>query len=451
MLAINPFVQQIVKTEVRTISRPEATLPVTSEYDPSGFDDVNMKAAFMNGMLTTSNASTQFDVDPICSTGNCTWDAYESFAFCGSCVEVTDHLRYTTETQKPYGTNQTVEYVIANLTNGIYLNTTEGYNQGRYAMNVNNSWQYPTLAKSIAFAGRNDTILNAFVIVRNYTWLEKPLTPYDIGSPYAAECSLRWCLAEYTATMQEGSFHESMTREPIDLEGSYARNFTLGNDTYSISYNPTKFLQEYMSAQVQAVEHDIYADADIFSPTDRWSNAVSQSMYIHLNQTASHTLDQMFDNVAKSMTRALRMQEGSSWARGKVTSVVTGNTMHLEVHIVVIWAWIALPFALFVLVAALTTAVAISARHEEVPPWKGSSLATLFHGLRHSDTSIEELHRLMEVHEMEEAAGKMWTRLDARNQYLEHDHSSTRSSAEPLAPPEAHLSNDNGIPGDSQT
>lgn len=58
------------------------------------------------------------------------------------------------------------------------------------------------------------------------------------------------------------------------------------------------------------------------------------------------------------------------------------------------WAWITLPFSLFGLVIVLLAVIALYTRKAGLRPWKESSVAMLFHGLRHQ--SDDELHCLIE-------------------------------------------------------
>src|ERR1700727_1377965 len=80
MLAINPFVQQIVKSGTRTVIYSEASIPITTTYNPfpNSIDEMNVNAAVM---LTTDNGN-HFNVQPLCATGNCSWSPYQSLAVC---------------------------------------------------------------------------------------------------------------------------------------------------------------------------------------------------------------------------------------------------------------------------------------------------------------------------------------------------------------------------------
>lgn len=144
----------------------------------------------------------------------------------------------------------------------------------------------------------------------------------------------------------------------------------------------------------------------------QWSSNITQSIYIHFNQTSPHNLDAMLNNIARSMTLALRTQLGS-------TQQVTGQSLTPRIIVRVEWAWISLPFIAFALVLVFLTVVAVSTRRAGLEPWKGSNIATLFHGLRHR--SDDKLHCLIDQNSMDEAAAIMQfsLRMDEGSQFLE--------------------------------
>ena len=66
VLAINPFVQQIVKSGTRTTIYSNAPIPITSTFNthfctynpvPNKVDELNVKAAVMAGLLTAGDLS----------------------------------------------------------------------------------------------------------------------------------------------------------------------------------------------------------------------------------------------------------------------------------------------------------------------------------------------------------------------------------------------------------
>lgn len=86
-------------------------------------------------------------------------------------------------------------------------------------------------------------------------------------------------------------------------------------------------------------------------------------------------LSQLMSNVAKAMTVALRVSS---------KEMTSGLVHRNEAYVHIQWPWIALPSAIFVLVAAFLALVAMASRDDEQPVlvWKNSGVSTLLHGLQ---------------------------------------------------------------------
>lgn len=119
-LAIGPFTQQLLQLEQNLIYSPEnerATIPRADRYSlgneysvatswrsPNGRNsrpstlvfadpDVSMQAAFNDGL--NPNAQVNNIVQQLsfhCTTGNCTWDMYQSLAVCSICNDVSSEM-----------------------------------------------------------------------------------------------------------------------------------------------------------------------------------------------------------------------------------------------------------------------------------------------------------------------------------------------------------------------
>ena len=87
MLAFEPFVQQILSypTErIRTATNaPAAAVPRVKYY--KDFMDLNeLTGAYYLGLWTKD-----FNIEPTCPSGNCTWPSYKSLGICSQCSDVT--------------------------------------------------------------------------------------------------------------------------------------------------------------------------------------------------------------------------------------------------------------------------------------------------------------------------------------------------------------------------
>ena len=420
MLAIGPFVQQIINSSTRPIATTGASIPVAYWYNASSNQvdvDLPMKAAIMSGLLTTDNSSSQFVVPSQCPTGNCSWPTYQSLAVCGACVDLTKNLTSTRQQ------NQS-SVLVWQLPNGVSLATPD-WEQG-VTMAVNNTQQTnPTTGReyaSIAFSNFNVPPLDVFVILGNYTSDMGDFNGHTKGGPYAAECILDFCVQNYTAESRNGTFFETPSGNPVFMDARNTPCYQVGLGStapsggcllvqngvnFTVDYDSMKSFWFYFNDLFQGSVSQV----DSLSPQPEWPSDLTQSIFAHLNSTP-HTLDSMFKNIAQSMTLAMRTQSGAN-------SQTVGQYFLEQTFVKVEWAWISLPLAILVLVLVFLVAVAICTRKYQLEPWKESSIATLLHGLR-SQTG-EEFQSLITPESMDEAATTTQARLriDGQSQYLE--------------------------------
>jgi hypothetical protein len=315
---------------------------------------------------------------------------------------------------------------LLHLPNGVSLPYSDLNPMGEVAMIVNSSQQsglsLGSTLRSIAFLNHTLSLVDVFVILNNYSWgPSNHIINASMGGPYAAECILEFCLQNYTATEKNGVFRE-LASSPAVLTGNgddplntpaWAEGpfsdwiFSQDGANYTIGYQSTVSLWYYLDNVIEGQESSVL----LGDGQSEWGSDITESIYIHLNQTP-HTLDAMFDNIARSMTLALRTQLGS-------TEQVIGQSLIQQIFIRVEWGWISLPFTLLVLVIAFLVVVALYTRRAGLQPWKGSNIATLFHGLRHR--SNDEFHCLVEQDSMDEAAANIQAtlRMDEGGRFLD--------------------------------
>lgn len=91
-LAVNPFMQQLIRYRFRDIELGTASLPVAYDYGSTGVGgffaaNITMKAAAYSGFF--SPVDSTFNVTSHCPSGNCTWPPFQSLGVCGSCEDLT--------------------------------------------------------------------------------------------------------------------------------------------------------------------------------------------------------------------------------------------------------------------------------------------------------------------------------------------------------------------------
>lgn len=79
-LAVNPFMQQLIRIDNREVATSGATLPFAVDHASVSGDslsaDLNMKAAAYAGFV--GPLSCVYDITSFCPSGNCTWQPFET-------------------------------------------------------------------------------------------------------------------------------------------------------------------------------------------------------------------------------------------------------------------------------------------------------------------------------------------------------------------------------------
>jgi hypothetical protein len=396
MLAIAPFIQQIIGSTTQSVRSTAATIPAATMYDQSDQGgvastdlDLTMKAAIMNGALNIDANATQFDVTPGCATGNCTYPAYSSLSMCYSCADLTEKMIVTTANVSGTST------MVSKLANGLSLDSPLWRaNEGLVTMTINNTLNNEEL-ESIAFKDQEFALIDMFVILGPYA----ADASGSYAGPYAAECMLQWCVQNYTATVRVGNFDETVAGKKL-LNTDNPANATIvdGGRTYTIEYESGfNGMQTYFAGLLSGTVEQ----SNGLSPTNLWPTDIDQVVFHYLNDT-NHSLDKMFDNIARGMTQNVR-------TRSNANHTITGEASVTRSIVAVQWAWIALPAALLLITLCFLLAVAVSSRNANLEPWKGNSIAALFHGF--DSSTIPKVRLVNSVDEMQAMAERMAARL----------------------------------------
>ncbi|KAF8856580.1 hypothetical protein BDZ45DRAFT_727386 [Acephala macrosclerotiorum] len=245
-LAIDPFVQQIVgvgerqvdATNSTTIARalrysrgtflpaPEVSLsgPDGRPFDPITINtDFSMQSAILFGLSNLPSAISQ-QMTVHCPGAHCIWPPYLSLGICSTCVDVTNLLtKYTinntAETQSTQYNSllftlpgnggaapdlAAAEFFTYNLSNGLYMD-----DNGPSGPNVP-LVSYSTTNRSNTTAFKDNELLLYSLTVIKYLTEGGPIP----GVPMIAiECSLAYCVNNYTSEMSNGTLSE--TAKPL--------------------------------------------------------------------------------------------------------------------------------------------------------------------------------------------------------------------------------------------
>lgn len=383
VLAISPFVQQLVGSETRQTVSESASIPIARTYILNAENDFTsnlfVKAAVYDGFIRSPAAPMNFPVTPYCPTSNCNWSSYLTLGVCSTCQNITNLLKlgYVNPADM---VNSPSNY---SLPNGNFLGqpavNAHPSPSSRCIMNITNTWALRANAPdnitsdnwSLVYSDRGSLIIDLFAIVLNGV------------RPFAAECILQYCVEEFTADVRNGTFVES-THSTWTNNSAAARDYAINtygngrsiqyiftppnqNATFTVG-NPA---QVQLSSWLVPILHgQTYVEAT--SLLQDYTNDIIQSIYVALTTTDA-TLYDLMNNVASSLTTAIRVADNSSFT--------VGMAYQAESYIHIRWAWIALPVTLVFCTLGFLITVSLVCKREDVEVWKNSSAAVLFHGL----------------------------------------------------------------------
>lgn len=387
-----------------------------------GFSDLN----------TAENQKPTF----YCPSRNCTWPIYASLAVCSACNDVSSHITKTSG-GKPIANKTVPEMVISNnvrptMLAELWPNFTKYEIKSQKLMiNGPNGFQsewYPTpqlTAQSTYNPGETisfrhlKTLILSFSILKSDKRFVAGSKRWEDSPATAEECALYFCTNIYRSTVQQ-----SVLRE--DVLGSFAnRNL----DSYDVGYVPERTSPERSRALNQQFNYSLlYGNAmvwrtdlqltisreEYFATTKttigddlrfnvtrnttctlldwflnefsrRRDSSDAQLIYPDPNNEKnlpavidmigkSQNLKKTFENVAASLTKWIRN-------RSMQTEPFVGTSTEWVIRIRINWGFLTLPIGallggcLFCLLSIWET------RRVGLPAWRGSSLATLAHGL----------------------------------------------------------------------
>ncbi|KAK0622261.1 hypothetical protein DIS24_g11244 [Lasiodiplodia hormozganensis] len=361
-LAVDPFIQQIVAYPVRmVISDVNSTIPIAhlyNDYAPGAImalknPTLSMKAAISSGILNTNeDPLADFEVSPYCPTGNCTWtQPYQSLAICAKCANITESLETKCE---DFGTM----WHICNhtLPNDFRLQT--GYLPMVY-LNATGT------VDSINF-NHTQATLTTLTTIRS---LHDASSTKAYGA-IAMECVLYACVNEYQASVNNGTFTETVI-------ASYSNSTTPGSSD-NITITPDNTGQPFVieSYAWNAISQYFWSmwDGNVTGSTGEASatSDVLDAIY-QLGDNTNGGENITMQALAMSMTHLLRTQKtlanGTSTAKGLAWSSMT--------YVHVRWMWLILPAVLLALTLVFLIGTILMSAASGVAIWKSSTLALL--------------------------------------------------------------------------
>ena len=276
-----------------------------------------MKAAIQTGLYADN--FDVLDIQPTCSSGNCTWPSYRSLAICAQSANVTSHL--TTKRVAIHGglpgetgTQWSISkqnYVIDNGQSLLNLSSAASVHP------ILDGQQEPILlnfSNSIAFQNISPPVADVFII---YT----KSTTSNADSPatfFATEFVLQWCVQNFTTSVTNGqssterhnSFDDFGKPNPNDAFLT-ATPQDGDNREYSIDPSTHYYLQNYFRVLLQGTANitsdgtpSVTNDATqaLFQPFDIFGETVNGVDQVPGRGVGQAGLQRILNNVATGMT-----------------------------------------------------------------------------------------------------------------------------------------------------
>ncbi|OJJ35802.1 hypothetical protein ASPWEDRAFT_41044 [Aspergillus wentii DTO 134E9] len=452
-LAFDPFIQQIISYPVRQVPSPtdiastkQAIFPFTLEtrdamYEPSGASDTGF-----NNAINTGIWSEDFNINPTCASGNCTFDPFQSTGWCSQCEDMTSQARLVGCYDIRLDNTSTVSsYTWCNVTlpqgypSGSKINILPQRTKGQYLMELPteivwtvsdpNDIGYTWNKTYSGIAGPLMVLAHASF---NFTYdkfdvpASHPENGIRIGK--VTQCALSMCSRTYNVAVQNGIPSINMS------EPDYGKYFPhevmkLGNRSVNLScwkpghgppvnvtqvgeaigsWGVFKNASEFAICPLDgppAKIRQVFASTSFvthsYGYSTGWGGYVPPTYSDNLRRIVDSGLETVVTNVAASLTKH---------ALDSSNSTIHGIVNVAQVYVHVKWAFLALPAAVLILGILFLVITILINRGQKLGLWKSSILPALYHGL--DDSYLQDEHAYMSMGSMEKSAQSAKARLE---------------------------------------
>jgi hypothetical protein len=433
MIAFSPFVQQLVEYLSRNTIQPDAIALAPQ----------NLVYANMNNLEEVTEAGTwsvqkSFDEEPICPTSQCLWPRFQSIGWCNKCENLMHSATLSNCKLSTMVQNKTElsRYCVLDLGNGANtsllksgLEKIEGYEppagleysvtfefteesiwpvgDGGYTDLIHSNYNFSTpLMENDKVYSEYISVYNPLMVFGHVKTEEIKLADtredlhYDIlRIVNASQCILTVCekslllkKVDGTTTWADestnyGNMFGTVVEVPLaperrpypvsmlcwQAEGGQ-NNFT-ALDKESFSYfNESKRAFCNLHLFTGAVEGHLVGESTskgfIVGKNSRSRFTKRTSYTVGRNSTRS--LSQRLESIAAALT---------NYGLATTNDTVRGDAYAEESYVHVRWQWIILPAFLELAILVLLVLTIVHSRREDVPIWKLSVLALMYHGV----------------------------------------------------------------------
>ncbi|CAH0002586.1 unnamed protein product [Clonostachys byssicola] len=410
--------------------------------------DLVMKAALLFG-LTSDRSQILQQASYSCPTSECEYSDVTSAAICSKCANVDSSLKRTTEVRSTSYIGWVGDFIAVapkpgswnatrfELPNGLYMQAQDDLPNSM--LTTMTTLGTSNASKTITTKDMDTLIWSQSIIkVDNKSATTDLIWPqWDV---HATECALYYCVKNYSFQVRNGTLTESSkimdeyrpnksSWQPTTTGDSSSQSSPLPeNFRTSLAYHPIMSLHERTSLELAsnvsnterfslsqtAVDGISYLAKTTFSscrPDKNCSNVVEDrppptgflDPTAHAPEAAellwrSDNLTTLFENVAMSMSNALRAGDATGTERTVDDSYVRGKVFRPVTLYQIRWPWVSLHAV--IQAAAIVFFFLTRFNHPpggKAPVWKSSELAVFSSGILVSDVlkdskTLEELN-----------------------------------------------------------
>lgn len=455
-ISFSPFLQQVVDYPSRNITQPGATAsaPQNLAYTPSlpsRDPQLSVARAIEIGI---SSAPKPFDKEPECPTGQCSWPRFQSVGWCSQCE---DHTALVTLSDCNLGSilqneSERSQHCLLDLGNGVkspllLTRTPDISTWPGTHVNYTEEVIWP-----ISFGGDvQPTVVTSFGVIgedipsqpvglpkmenTTYLGIPNPLMVFghvaveptwDMSTAYeveydllrvtkASQCILTLCdqylsvprVGGITTWIAHSTNYGNVFLHPTESESGYKICWQPEDGNVNLSFHDEQrdLVDRSKRAFCDVTAYAPYVAPYLIGQHNRSFvvSGSSQGPYkIHKTLGESRSSN----TVGSQSTRSLRQRIESianaltNYGLQTTNDTIRGYAYTEESYVRVRWQWLILPALLELVSVVLLILTIIYSRREDVPLWKSSILALMYHGvegLRGQETLATERLSGMEL------------------------------------------------------
>ena len=437
-LAFDPFIQQIIDYPLREVKR-NSDLAVAKQAVKFDISDGWITPTRLHRSVNAGIWTDNFEVNPICPSGNCTWPSFDSVGWCSQCEDVTVSavlVGCDNATLNITDKTNTTQHTSCNVTLPlgepgvlpITINPKEGATKVSFPSDIVWTVNDHINQDRPSYAGVENP---QFVIAHaELPWVLEG-TSYDTKTHLyvrkATQCALTACSRTYNVSVSDGAptvrtsapnFGETFLHPsagecwkkdkdaPVNL--TQIRVSEAGTTTWKWRDTAGNALCNFDAMRFQGwFPKDLsglFGTQNYYMKYKRAARAHRETLDDQTEEIITTSLDEVIARIANSLTKSVLDQTGVN---------ITGTMSHTETFVAVKWKWITLPAPIVLLSSVfLLTTILINSRQKRLALWKSSVLPLLYHGIDHDKIAIPDGKEVAVVSAMEVDAKGTEVRLE---------------------------------------